>query len=259
LQAGRRIEARTLLQRALDLDTLRFRSDSSLNAIVREFRSVSSSSVEVVDLASSLATRSEGGVPGDDLVYEHVHLTLRGTYDAARELFLQISSDLARRRFIATEIPEPFSYDEARIRLAYTAHEQAMIALELLNRFRSPPFTGQADHSYRLQSWQRRAETATTLLARPDALPALRELYARAIQAAPDDWILTRNAGAMFVARGAPIEALPLLERTLAWIDDDVDTLVALGWAQRALGQTAESAQTFAQVRALEPNYPGLP
>ena len=259
LQAGRRTDAQTFLQRALDLDTLRFRADTSLNQIIRDLRAAGHPSLEVIDLASSLALRSQGGVIGDDFLYEHVHLTFRGAYEAARDLFVHISSDLARRRLIHDRIADPFSYEEARIRLAYTAHEQAMIALELVNRFRSPPFAGQIDHAFRLQSWQRRAETATTLLARPEALPALRELYDRALAASPHDWVIARNAGSMLVSRQAAEEAVPLLERATAWIDDDPDTLVALAWAHHALQSKARADELFARVRALEPHYPGLP
>lgn len=255
----RRLEAQAFLQRALDLDTLRFRSDHALNRVIRDLRRSGVPDLEVVDLAASLAARSEAGVPGNEFLYEHVHLTLRGTYEAARDLFAQISADLARRRLIGVGLAPTFSYEDARLRLGYTTHEQAMIAAELLNRFRSPPFTGQIDHAFRLQSWQRVADRAATLLAQPEALPALRESYQRALAAAPDDWILARNAGAMFVARQAPAEALPLLERAAAWIDDDVDTLVALGWAHRALGHAAEAQAVFGKARALEPRYPNLP
>ncbi|HYP16940.1 MAG TPA: hypothetical protein VEQ65_06985, partial [Opitutus sp.] len=122
-----------------------------------------------------------------------------------------------------------------------------------------PPFAGQADHAFRLQAWERRAAAASTLLERPEALPALRTLYDQALRAAPEDWVLARNTGAMLVARRSPAEALPLLQRAAAWIDDDVDTLVALGWAHRALGQTAEADAVFAKARTLEPRYPGLP
>ena len=141
----------------------------------------------------------------------------------------------------------------------FTTYEQAMIALQLLNRFRAPPFSGQADHASRLQTWERRVESANSLLSRADALPALREIYRQAITLAPDDWILARNAGAMLVARQSPAEALPLLERANAWIDDDIDTLVALGWAHRALGQMTEADAVFERARRLEPRYPGLP
>ncbi|HEY0945293.1 MAG TPA: tetratricopeptide repeat protein, partial [Opitutaceae bacterium] len=259
LQAGRRQEAQAFLQRALNLDTLRFRADGSLNKVIRDLRTGRSAGAEVLDLASTLALRSPGGVVGDDLLYEHVHLTLRGTYEVAREIFTHVSADLARRELISDTFAEPFAYDAARLRLGYTVHEQAMIALELLNRFRSPPFTGQADHALRLRTWEQRAQQANELLDRPEARPALRELYQQALAAAPDDWVLARNAGAMLVARGAPADALPLLQRADAWIGHDVDTLVALGWAQRALGNDSAAHATFARARALEPRYPNLP
>ncbi len=259
LRLERPADARGQLQRALDFDALRFRTDSALNQIIRDLATEPLPNVELVDLASSLAQRSEAGLPGDDFLYEHVHLTFRGAYEIARDLFAHISTDLARRQLISSAAREPFSYDEARIRLAYTTHEQAMIALELVNRFRSPPFTAQIDHHYRLQTWQRRAESANTLLARPEALPALHALYQRAIAAVPDDWILARNAGSLLVTRRAPADALPLLERAAAWIDDDPDTLLALAWAHRALDHPDRAETFFNRARALEPHYPGLP
>jgi tetratricopeptide (TPR) repeat protein len=259
LQRGDDVEAQTLLRRARDLDALRFRTDAQLNAAIREVAAAGIGGCEVLDLAARLAAQSAHGLPGDDLLYEHVHLTLHGTFAAASALYERVSANLAARRLTAAPRPLPFGYDEARLRLGYTMHEQAMIALELVNRFRAPPFTGQADQGFRLQTWQRRAEMADALLARPDALPALRQLYREALQRSPDDWILARNAGAMFVTRQAPAEAVPLLEQARRWIDDDVDTLVPLGWAYRATHRTAEADAVFAKARALEPRYPGLP
>lgn len=281
LAAGRDAEARDLLARALDQDRLRFRADSRLNQVVRELganvritnirsdspkgvdqpnvRNTNIGPVEVVDLAAALAAKSAHGIPGDDFLYEHVHLTLRGTHEAALALLPRIGADLQRRGVVKDAASTPLGFDEVALRLGYNTHEQAMIALELVNRFSKPPFTGQADHATRLAAWQRRAQTAQALLARPDATDALRELGRRAIAASSDDWILARNTGAMLVARQQPAEALPLLQRAAAWIDDDVDTLVALGWAHRALGHAAESEAAFAKARALEPHYPNLP
>ena len=259
LAAGRDDEARGFFQRALDLDTLRFRTDSRLNDVIRDLGRGDRPDLAVVDLAGNLAARSPHGIPGDDLLYEHVHLTLRGTYEAACDLFPRIVADLRRRGLTRDPPPAPPGYDEVRRRLAFTTHEQAMIALGLLGRFRTAPFTSQSDNAARIAAWERVSSNANGLLARPEALPALREIYQQAMTLAPDDWILARNAGAMLVARQAPAEALPLLQRAAAWIDDDIDTLVALGWAQRALGQTAAADATFARARRLEPRYPGLP
>ena len=72
--------------------------------------------------------------------------------------------------------------------------------------------------------------------------------------------MLQQDTGAMLVSPASRrAEALPLLERAERWIDDDVDTLVALGWAHRALGHAAEADEAFARARSLEPRYPGLP
>ena len=260
LEAGRNGEARVLLQRALDLDTLRFRPDSALEQVIRDVASADTAQgTELIDLAALLATRSARGITGDDLLYEHVHLNFRGAYEVARELFPQVAADLARRGLVSGPVSQPFELEQARLRLGYTAYDQALIAFELVNRFSRPPFTEQSDHVVRLETWRRRAESANILLARADALPALRELYRRAIALAPDDWILARNAGAMLVARHDAADALPLLQHAADWIDDDLDTLVPLGWAERELGHAAESHSVFARARALDPHYPNLP
>jgi tetratricopeptide (TPR) repeat protein len=259
LDAGRDAEARDLMQRALDRDTLRFRTDSKLNQVIRDVGAQSPARLEVIDLATALAAKSPHGITGDEFLYEHVHLNLRGTYEIATVLLPRIAADLKQRGLISTDSIAPLSLEETGLRLGYHTHEQAMIALELSHRFSKPPFTGQSDHAARAAAWKRRAEAAQALLSRPDATEALREISRRGLMASPDDWMLARNTGAMLVARQQPAEALPLLERAAAWIDDDVDTLVALGWAHHALGHTTEAEAAFAKARTLEPNYPTLP
>lgn len=257
--AGRDAEAAPLFQRALDLDLLRFRTDSRLNQVIRDLAAAASPDLQVVDVAAALAAHSPHGVSGNEFFYEHVHLNLRGTHEAAASLFPAIAADLARRGLAAGPAPAPIGYAEIAPRLGYSTYEQTMIALELLHRFKQPPFTAQSDNAARLALWQRAADQGQALLARPDATPTLLEIGTRALAQRPDDWILARNTGAMLVSRQRPAEALPLLEQADRWIDDDVDTLVALGWAHRALGHAAEAEAAFARARRLEPDYPNLP
>ncbi len=259
LAAGHDGEAAGLLQRALDLDLLRFRTDSTLNQVIRDVATPGTPSLQLVDVAAALAAHSPHGIPGNEFFYEHVHLNLRGTCEVAATLFPAISAVLAERGQIKAAVPAPLGYAEIAPRLGYSTYEQSMIALEMVHRLGRPPFTGQSDHAARLARWQRAADQGMALLARPDATGALREIGRRAVAQAPDDWILARNTGAMLVSRQQPAEALPLLERAAAWIDDDPDTLVALGWAHRALGHGAEADAAFARARALEPDYPNLP
>ena len=248
--------ARESFQLALDLDTLRFRTDRKLNLLIYHF---GIGREQAVDVAATLAARSSHGISGDEFFYDHVHLNLRGTYEMALVLWPRIVADLGHRKLVSGPDPEPLGYEDVSLRLGYNTHEQTMIALELLNRFSKPPFTGQSDIASRIARWKRRADTGQVLLARPDATEALREISRRALASSPDDWVLARNTGAMLVSRQLPAEALPLLEMAAAWIDDDVDTLVALGWAHHALGHTAEAEAAFGRARALEPDYPNLP
>ncbi len=258
LQVGRDAEARSLLGRAQDLDTLRFRTDSRLNNTIRAAAAIAPGAT-LVDLARDLADESAHGIPGDDLLYEHVHLNFRGTYDAAKRILPFIVTDLKRRGIIRSDPAEILSIDQMRQELGYTTYEQTMIAIELRKRFRAPPFTGQIDDGLRVETWARRVQAGEALLSRPEATDALASIYSAALRASPDDWVIARNAGSMLVARGRPAEAIPLLRHALENIPDDADTLAALALAYRGAGEEQDAVATFAKVRALEPHHPLLP
>ncbi len=249
------------LQQALDLDALRFRTDSQLNAVIRSFDTTPRDGVRVVDLATSADTSARGGVTGDEFLYEHVHLNIRGTYRLAYDLCGPIEEDLRRRGLVRADAPQPVWADLSvvRDRLAYTVYEQAMIVRELFARFEKPPFASQRGNTARLHHYRTMNQTAALLLQRPEAASDLRQRYDAALAARPDDWFLRRNAGMAFTATGQPAQGKPLLEQAVATIPDDPDTLFALAQAHRALGDTAKADEVFAQLRALEPRYPGLP
>jgi tetratricopeptide (TPR) repeat protein len=261
LETGDIEHGRASLQRALDLDALRFRTDSRLNSVIRSFATPQREGVRVIDLATRVGESSPDGLAGDESLYEHVHLNLRGTYRIARELCGPIEEDLRRRGLVPATTPEPKlpELPEIRHRLAYTVYEQAMIFREMLARFSRPPFAGQRDNDRRLASYRTMDKTASLLLQRPETPAALEQLYEEALAARPDDWMLRRNAGMAYVALGLAEKALQHLDRAVAIIPDDPDTLYALARTHQTLGHPAESARCFAQVRALEPRYPGLP
>jgi len=258
LQAGRDAEARELLTRASDLDALRFRTSSRLNAEIRHCAGPGSDGLRLIDLADALDKRSAHGIAGDEFFYEHVHLTLRGTYEAACVLYSAIQDELVARGLTEARPAAP-GYDALRNRIGFTLHEQGMIYASLLTRFQAAPFTAQADNAYRIQLTEKRLASASDLLRRPGSAAALRALYDAALQASPRDWILLRNAGSMLLARQLPSEALPYLQGAQALIPDDIDTLVLLGRAHSELGNRAQAEAMFGKARLMEPKYPGLP
>jgi tetratricopeptide (TPR) repeat protein len=258
LRQNRAPEAKSFFQQALDLDVLRFRTDSRLNQTIRE---LATGGIKVVDLAAAAERQSPQGIIGDELLYEHVHLNFQGTYLMARELFTQVSADLVGRKILPEKMkaPELLSMAEARRRLAYTAYEQAMIIKELQARFAGAPFSAQTDNAARQRIYAERAQAAMRMLAQPAARDGLVTLYEQALAQSPDDWMLLRNVGMALVGLGVPEHAQVLLQRAATIIPDDADTLFALATAQLKLGETEASKKTFATLRELEPRYPGLP
>ncbi|MFT3782173.1 MAG: tetratricopeptide repeat protein [Nibricoccus sp.] len=258
LRQGRDEEAKVHLQAALDLDALRFRTDSDLNRVIRD---LSAGGLQVVDLVAAAEKTSPKGVIGDELLYEHVHLNFQGTYIVARELFAQVSKTLVRAGKIKEQKTgnDLLPMAELRHRLAYTAYEQGMIIKEMQARVSRPPFTAQSDNAARQKFYAERAAVASQILLQPENKEGLAAIYERALALRPGDWMLRRNVGMAYVALGFAERAVPLLERCRAKIADDADTLFALALAQQGLGKSTAAAEAFARVREIEPRYPGLP
>lgn len=261
LESGDLEHGQANLQRALDLDILRFRTDSQLNAVIRSLGATARDGLHVVDLAAKTDACSPQGVTGDEHLYEHVHFNIRGAYRVAYDLCEAIESDLRRRGIVSANAPAPTwaSLPLVREHLAYTTYEQGMIVRELLSRFSRPPFAGQRDNDARLARYRLMDQTVALLLGRPEMSADLARSYETAIAARPDDWVLRRNAGMAFVATGQSAKGLPLLAQAAATIPDDPDTLFAIAQANKTLGDAVQARSAFTRLRALEPRYPGLP
>ena len=247
--------ARDAFRRALDLDALRFRTDSGLNDAIRSV-AAGMEGVWLLDGEQVGEGEVQSGVPGDEFLYEHVHLTFRGTYLIARELFSLVGEDLkARGRVPPDRVVAPLPIDSVRQRLAFTTYEQAMIGKELLDRLQRPPFTLQSSNPARLASVSRRDARASQLLARPEAGEAMRQIYEQAAASSPGDWVLRRNFGMAMVALGLPEQGLAQLEEAAKTIPDDPDLLYGLMMANQRLGRTEPAAAAEAALRRLVPLY----
>ncbi len=177
--------------RARDLDTLRFRADSRINEINRAV-AASFPGTGLVDTDAILASASQDGIVGSDLIYEHVHLTPLASYVFARAVFLEIAKNLPSGAGQSAD-PEPPSEAECERLLALTGYDRARIAAEMLRRLQKPPFTNQLNHPEQLLRFMARAAS--------DEDPNDTALqYQWAIERAPDDRMLRLSYG-MFLFR----------------------------------------------------------
>ena len=180
--------ARKHYVRARELDTLRFRADTRINEVNRSVAE-SSTGVELVDADGIFAKESADGIPGGDLVYEHVHLTPRGNYLLARAMFAGIEKQLSERTGHTAQNEEIPSEAECEKWLAFTMHDRARVAEEMLRRLQEPPFTTQLNHSEQVLKLAMQAEEPQNS---PQETAAQ---YQWAIARKPDDRLLHFNFG----------------------------------------------------------------
>lgn len=201
LQLGEQSEARAHLLRARDLDALRFRTDTRLNAAIREtVEARADPRVRLAEAEAHLTSQSPHGVPGEEWFYEHVHLTVAGNYRLARLVAEEVERALAGRLGVSREA-EPVWLSEAdcAARLGYTENQHYEIGILLRRRFGEAIYRGQVGYTERVEALQQRLaelRNQTRPIARRQALRVCREASARA----PEDWVLHDLIARLLVA-----------------------------------------------------------
>lgn len=289
LRLGEDEPAREHFLQARDYDTLRFRADSRLNQIIRNVAaSQAGQGTRLADSQTELARQSPHGVPGHELLYEHVHLNFEGNYALALAVGEQILKALPAP-VKAREAPGNhwLSVDECARHLAWTSWDQYRTWQSVLWRLNEPPFTTQCDHA---EACQRLRQDLERLLPeqKTSGLRRAAGQYQEAVALAPEDWVLERNrvelfrrlkdlAGAERAARRAiellphdwmghlelgllllqahrPEEARAEFEQVLDKDPGSVPALNALALALRELGRTAEAMDTLERALRFKPD-----
>jgi tetratricopeptide (TPR) repeat protein len=180
--------AREHFLRARELDTLRFRADSTINNINRSVAN-SFPGAELVDADAIFTKESPNGIIGSELVYEHVHLTPHGNYLLARAMFLQIAKQLPADARHSLQPEDVLSQAECEQLLAFTKFDHSRATAEMLRRLQEPPFTNQLNHSDQVLRLMMKADDSDE---NPNDTAAQ---YQWALARRPDDRILHFNYG----------------------------------------------------------------
>ena len=237
LAAGDFTNARASLQKARDLDTLRFRADTRINQIIRQ----NISAAQLLDLEERIAGQSRNGLPGEEFFYEHVHFNFAGNFLVARAYAEAIAGATNR-----------LGADECTADLAFTDFNRHRVLDEVLQRLRQPPFTQQLDHEAREQ----RIEAQLKLLKSASFSDALGQ-YQRAIVLRPADWVLRENFAELLADFGDSwraeaqwrkmLELLPQSDQACYGIANALDTqgksAAAIRWFSEALRRRPDSAE----------------
>ncbi|MFO0972804.1 MAG: tetratricopeptide repeat protein [Phycisphaerae bacterium] len=267
LAAGDRAAAKAHFEAARDLDALRFRTDSKLNAVIRAVAAESPTRATLVDVEAALASdpACRDGLPGDELFLEHCHLNVRGNWRAAAAIFAAVEP-IARRmaggaagapagaKADAAGAAEPPAFDDCLARLGFGTLEELTIQEELVELLSNPPFTNQLDQAVRMKAVRARQEGLRKQLER--LAGSGRERYEHALKSSPDDAEIHRNFGAYLMRTGQPAAALEQIEAAVRLLPYDARLMIEQGGAEAALGQNDRAAAAYRRAQAA-PNAAG--
>lgn len=288
LALGRDEEARRRLVLARDYDTLRFRADSRINDAIRKVAAGrEKDGVLLADGEAALAHKSSHGVPGEEVLYEHVHLNFDGNYQLACTLGDQVlkllpSTITARKDARSSWLPP----GECARRLAWTDWDRYKTLRSVMLRLNAPPFSSQFDQVEHCQRLQQEMEKLLPAL-RPEALRQAQKQYREALAFRPEDWVLHRGLGelllklgdltgaeaawrqvtlllphydlgylelgSLLLQAGRPEEAITQFELVLRLKPDSVPALNSLALALTRLGRQEEAMLHYEHALKLKP------
>jgi tetratricopeptide (TPR) repeat protein len=254
LALGAVADAQKNFRAACDLDTLRFRCDGKLNSLIRlAVSNQADGRILLADAEQVFAEQSPDGLPGDDLFYEHVHLTFDGNYLLARTLAAQVVKLLPEQ--IAANVPAnqpwPSLADCAR-RLAWSDWDRQAVLADIFIRVSDPPFTGQINHAAQVQSLQTSLEKLIPAT-QPGGLKAAWQICEAAVAVAPEDPLLHEQLAALKQLSGDLAGAATTARRAIELLPSSSADWSQLGLILVQQQQFAEAATAFRRAIQLDP------
>ena len=208
LAQGSIAAARDEFQKACDDDTLPFRADSRINALIREAAADFAGPALLFCDAASPPTLGElpTAIPGGEIFYEHVHFNFDGNYRLGRAWAEKIEP-LLPADIRASAANQWASQELCDQRLGLTDWNRMITLNEIIRRRRQPPLSGQAHNQSQLEELDRElAELRPHMDAAGSA--RARAIFTQEIQRDPNDYMLRFNYGDFLEAIGDAREAV---------------------------------------------------
>ena len=276
--------ARSHYERALDLDGLRFRADTRINAIIeRVARGYDSSNVSFVNSSKGFDRASAPYAPGWDLLVEHVHYDFSGN-----AVLACIFARAIARHLSPTTPPKLLKTEEVAARIGFPNHETIENLKNLQGMAKQPPFPGQSNYQDYLAFLATELSSVTGEVGEPKDVVRRRQ---QVLVNGEGDWklhfemtALARhlknkqaqyyhleqlfklyphnresyiNLATLLSQDGRWAEVIPLLERSLSYTRGREELVVeAVGWLGTAHLKTGNTAKATELLLSIPEDYP---
>ena len=210
---GRLDEAGTLYHAACDLDTLRFRADSTINKLIHaQAEALAEHGAVLFDMVHNLEQVSEGKPLGSEVLMDHVHLSFTGNFLAAYFALPRIRACLPDDSWANNTRTQEQLFDMCAGRLLYDSRQQRNLIAIMYSRKTRPPFINQIDHDRELENLR---NTLIQIYRQTRGVQTSEEEIRESLKHRPLDPYLNRYYGRFLINHNRIGEAVDLYEKFL--------------------------------------------
>jgi len=277
--------ARRHFERALDLDALRFRADTHINAHIEAVaKDYPDSAISFVDSAAAFDRASAPLAPGWESLVEHVHYTFTGNDILARVFARAIATHVKGERPSGV-----LNSEQVAARVGYPNHETIENIQNLQGMAEQPPFPGQSNYQDYLAHMAVELSKTKGQVGEPKDVVRRRQ---KVLAEGTADWKVhfemaalakylknkqaqyyhlttlnkvyphnresQMNLAALLSQDGRWKEAVPVLERSLSYTRGREQQVVeTLGWLGTAKLRVGDTEEAVALLESIPRDYPG--
>jgi tetratricopeptide (TPR) repeat protein len=239
---------------ARDDDTLAFRADSRINRIIADTADAKAKQgVHFLDARKVLAQNSPAEIPGNELLYEHVHLNFDGNYLLGRA-FAEQALNLLPKSILAQGKTEWASAELCNRRLAVSPWDRFRVWQENYSRVSEPPFTEQLNDVPRARFYMAKLQELNSQMTEKPREES-RAVYKEALALSPDDYFLHENFGQFLDEIGDLANAPAEEEKVSELLPQNPLTPCIVGRLLVRLGNPEGAEKSFLQALAIRRDY----
>lgn len=243
--------AKQAYERAKNLDILRFRADSTINQIIEE-TAAQYDGTHFVDGRKAIESKSPNGIPGREMLYEHVHLNFSGNYEIAKAINPFALSLLKSEKNKQYKTDIIINEEQMQKRLAYTLWDQLKIARFNLERISEPPFTAQSDFESQRMYLVSKINQISSSFSEAD-LERVLATYEYALSNYPNWFLYDHIADVHMNLTGHTDLAVQFLEKSIEAYPHYSDSFDQLALTKLKIGQLKEAEVLFRKSLTAEP------
>jgi len=243
-------KAKAYFIQARDYDALRFRADSRLNLILkRTAQEWSGKGIYLADAAEDVRTRSTMEIPGNEFLYEHVHLNPAGNHLLANSILKQVEKAFGFNTTIELQ-----DVEECKRRLSYTLFDEKRINEINLSRLRTAPFINQLSNPTEIADLEKSIQQIEQALD-SSLLRSIHANYQHSIEVNPNDWFIHLNYLRFLYAFNYNIEAEHEAEMLYRLLPYEYLSSVNMGITKRSLKEYKKAKEYFERAVRVNPYF----